>query len=218
MAQLSLKTSSRDVLGKAVKSLRLQDITPLHLFGHGVKSLALQCETAQVERSLALAGETRLISLTVDKEPVARPVLVRGIERDRISGKLIHVDFYQVQMGERVAVEVPIVLVGDAPALLIKGNTILQELDSLTIESFPDKIPAHLNLDISSLTEAGQLKRVRDITVEPDMVVTTNPDQVVAAVVARQQEEKAEEPATTGPAAAAPAETQATKEHDGAAK
>jgi large subunit ribosomal protein L25 len=212
MAKLSLKANSREITGKRVAALRLRGITPLHLFGHGLKSLALQSETAELEKSLNQAGETRLISLTVDKERTARPVLAREIQRDRISGKLLHVDLYQVKMDEKVVVEVPIVLVGEAPALGIKGSSVLQELDSLTVESLPDKIPANLKLDISSLTEAGQVKRVRDIKVEPGIVVTSNPDLVVVAVVVARAEEKVEEVAATE-VAVTPSETESTKEH-----
>jgi large subunit ribosomal protein L25 len=211
MAQLSLKADSRATTGKGVAALRLKGITPLHLFGHDVKSLALQSDTTGVEKSLALAGETRLIYLTVDKERTARPVLAREIQRDRISGKLLHVDLYQVKMGEKVQVEVPIVLVGKAPALDVKGNTLLEELDSLTVECLPDRIPAHLNLDISSLAEAGQAVRVRDIKVEPGIVVTSNPDQIVAAVVAHAQEKVEEKAAAEAPVT--PSEAEPTKEH-----
>ncbi len=215
MAKLSMKASSRETMGKGVEALRLRGITPLHLFGHGVKSLALQSETGEVEKSLRAAGETRLISLTVDKERTVRPVLVREIQRDRISGKLLHVDLYQVKMDEKVEVEVPIVLVGEAPALEVKGNTVLQELHSLTVESLPDRIPSNVKLDISSLAEAGQVIRVRDIIVEPGIVVTSNPDQVVAAVVAR-AEEKVEEKAATE-VAATPSEPEPSKEQKDAA-
>jgi large subunit ribosomal protein L25 len=195
MVQLSLEVKSRDVLGKGVKSLRRQGIVPLHLIGHGLESLALQCEVAMVEKSLASAGETRLIYLTVDKERKPRPVLVREVQRDSLSRKLLHVDLYQVRMDEKVEVEVPIVLVGEAPALQVKDNSLLQELDSVSIESLPGRIPSSLKVDVSSLAEAGQVKRVQDIVVEPDIVITTNADQIVVAIVARPEEKAVETPA-----------------------
>src|SRR5512139_423021 len=151
MAQLILKAKKRLVVGKEVRFLRRQNITPLHLFGHGVESLALQSDTANVERSLRLAGETKLISLTVDSERKPRPVLVKGVDRDAVSGKLLHVDLYQVEMSEKVTVDVPIVLVGDARALLVKGSTLMQQLDSLTVESLPGRIPENVKLDVTSL-------------------------------------------------------------------
>ncbi|MDD5037936.1 MAG: 50S ribosomal protein L25 [Dehalococcoidales bacterium] len=190
MAQIEIKVSGRDVLGKNVRFLRRQNITPVHVFGHGLESLALQCETAKLERSLTLGGESRLISLKVDGEKQARPVLVREIQRDPLKGKLLHVDFYQVKMGEKVEVEVPIILVGEAPALTVKGTTLLQELNTLTIECLPDKIPANLELNIGAITEPGHAIRVKDIAVDPGVTVLTDPEQVVVTVTVARVEEQ----------------------------
>lgn len=211
MAQLALKVNKRLVLGKEVRFLRRKGITPLHLFGHGVESLALQSDTANVEKSLRLAGETRLISLTVDNERRPRPVLVKGVERDAVSGKLLHVDLYQVAMGEKVTVDVPIVLVGDARALLIKGSTVMQQLDSVTVECLPDRIPESVKLDVTALAEPGQTMRIKDIAVDADVTVVNDAAQIVAVVVARPEEQArpvekavAEEPKAT-PSEAGPA-------------
>ena len=213
MDQLSITVNSREITGKGVRFLRRQGITPLHLFGHGVESLALQAETAKVEKSLSQAGETRLIYLTVDKERKARPVLVREIQRDAVSRRLIHVDLYQVKMDEKVEVEIPIVLIGKAPALDIKGTVVQQELESLTVEAFPDKIPAHISVDVSSLVEVGQLIRVSDIKVESGIDISTHTDRVVVTVVAR-PEEKIEEKAPAEEVAETPKaeSTEETKE------
>jgi len=193
MDNLSLKANSRNITGKGVRFLRREGVTPLHLFGHGVESLALQSETISLEKVLAAAGETRLISLSLNKERRVRPVLVREIQRDPLSGNLVHVDLYQVNMDEKIESEVPIVLTGKAPALDDKSNMMLQELDTLNIESLPDKIPASIKVDVSSLTAAGQVKRVKDINVDPEIVITTNPETIIAAIMARHEEKKVEE-------------------------
>lgn len=193
MVQLTLKANNRETTGKGVRFLRRKGITPLHLFGHGVESLALQSETTGLEKVLVSAGETRLISLTVNKEKRTRPVLVREIQRNPVTGTLLHVDLYQVKMDEKIESEVPIILTGKAPALEEKSNMMLQELDVLNIESLPDKIPAHIKVDISSLTAAGQVKRVKDLIIEPDFTVTTNPDTIIVAIMVRHEEKKIEE-------------------------
>ena len=201
MDQIELKANERDILGKKVKFLRRQEITPVHLFGHGLKSLALQCDTVNLEQSLTSVGETRLISLKVNDEKKARPVLVREVQRDTLTGKLLHVDFYQVKMQEKVQVEIPIVLVGEAPALETKGNMLLHELNTLTIECLPAKIPGNLELNIDSLTEPGRAIRVKDITVDPDITVIADPEKVVVTVTAARVEEVAvpEEAVVTPP-------------------
>jgi len=188
MEQIELQTSNRDILGKGVRFLRRQGITPAHLFGHGLKSLTLQCETAKLERLLAQAGATRLISLRVNNEKMARPVLVREIQTESITGKLLHVDFYQVKMEEKVEVEIPIVLVGEAPALKARDNMLLRELNALTLECLPGKIPTRLEVNIGSLTERGQAVRVKDITVGSDISILNDPEQVVVTVIVRAKE------------------------------
>jgi large subunit ribosomal protein L25 len=212
MVQLDLTADSRVITGKAVRSLRRSGLTPLHLFGGGVESLALQAETAKVEKSLAQAGETRVISLTVSGERKARAVLVRGIERDPISRALLHVDLFQVKLDEKLEAEVPIVLVGEDAALHSKGATVLQQLNALTVECLPDSIPSSVEVDISSLAGAGQVKRVKDIVVAPNVTVVNDPEQVIAIVVARLEEKEPAKPATEAPAES-PTETRPAAEH-----
>lgn len=192
MDQIELDVKTREVLGKKVRFLRRQGITPVHVFGHGIESLTLQTDTARLQHVLNVAGETRLVSLNVDKDATPRPVLVREVQKDPLTGALVHVDFYQVRMGEKVEVEVPIELVGNAPALDVKGNTLRQELEHLTIECLPGNIPNRIDVDISPIVEAGDAIRVKDIVVSADVIVLTDPDQVVVTVVSR-PEEKVEE-------------------------
>ena len=199
MEQIELQTNNRDILGKGVRFLRRQGITPAHLFGHGLKSLTLQCETAKLERLLAQAGATRLVSLRVNNEKMARPVLIREVQTESITGKLLHVDFYQVKMEETVEVEIPIVLVGEAPALEAKNNTLLRELNALTVECLPGKIPASLEVNVGSLTEPGQAIRVKDIAVSPDITILSDPEQVVVTVIAPPEEKVVAEEALIKP-------------------
>jgi large subunit ribosomal protein L25 len=185
MDKIELKVTNREILGKKVKHLRRQGITPVHLFGHGIESLALQCDTGELERVLGQAGQTRLINLNLAKEKKPRTAVVREFDRDWRRGELIHVDFYQVKMEEKIKLEVPVVLVGEAPALKSKTNMLEHELDTLTVECLPAKIPASLEVDISSLTEPDQAIRVKDVTISEDIAVLNNPDLVVVKISLR---------------------------------
>ena len=189
MQKIELQCNSRVIQGKKVKLLRQQNITPLSLYGHGLKSMSLQCDTAGLERLLSTARDTRLIMLKVDNEKKTKPVLVREIQRETITGKLLHVDLYQVRMDEKVEVQIPIVLVGEASALKVRGNSIRQELNALTIQSLPDKIPDKIEVNISSLSESGIVMRVKDIVVNPDITVLDNLEQVVVTIIAHVEEE-----------------------------
>jgi len=187
--KIELLANTREILGKKVRFLRRQGITPVHLFGHNVESVPLQCDTAPLKRVLAQAGKTRLISLKLDQAKKPRSVVVREVQREPQSGELLHIDFYQVSMKEEMRVEVPIIPVGEAPALKSKGNFLMQELGSLTIECLPDEIPSSVELDISSLTEAEQAIHVKDIGLGEGITVLNNPEQLVVKISARTVEE-----------------------------
>jgi large subunit ribosomal protein L25 len=213
MDKIELTVTNREILGKKVKHLRRQGITPVHLFGHGIESLALQCDTGELERVLGQAGQTRLISLKLDKEKKPRSVVVREFDRDWRKGQLVHVDFYQVKMEEKIKLEVPVALVGEAPALKSKTYMLEHELGTLTVECLPAKIPASLEVDISSLTEPEQTIRVKDVILDKDITVLNDPDLVVAKISSRPVEkieeevvEEVEEEAVEAPEEAAPGE------------
>jgi large subunit ribosomal protein L25 len=196
MDKIELKVTNREILGKKVKHLRRQGITPVHLFGHGIESLALQCDTGELERVLGQAGQTRLISLKLTKEKKPRTAVIREFDRDWRRGQLLHVDFYQVKMEEKIKLEVPIVLIGEAPALKSKANMLEHELGTLTVECLPAKIPTSLEVDVSSLMEPEQAIRVKDVTLDKDITVLNNPELVVVKISLRpveKVEEKVEE-------------------------
>lgn len=185
MDEIELTVNKREIMGKKVRFLRRQGITPLHLFGSDVESAALQCETVELRSVLAEAGRTRLINLRLDKERKSRPVVVREVQREPRTGGLLHVDFYQVKMAELVRVEVPIVLVGEAPALKLKENMLAHELNTLTVECLPANMPASIELDVSSLTEAEQAIRVRDVELDKEVTVLNDPEVMLVKISSR---------------------------------
>ena len=182
MADLTLQAVNRGVLGKKTRFLRRQGITPTHLFGHNLESLVLQCDTANLQRIIAQGGMTRLINLEVEGDKRPRAIFIREIQRDEITGQLLHVDFYQVKKTEKIKVDVPIVLIGEAPAMKEKGRSLLHGVTSLSIECLPGEVPPRIEVDLSHLEEAEQPIYIRDITLNPDITVTTDPDQLVVKV------------------------------------
>lgn len=182
MNGLALPVSKRDILGKKTRFLRHQGITPTHLFGHGLESVPLQCDTARLQRIIAQAGTTRLIALEIEGDKQPRNVFIREIQRNVCTGALLHVDFYQVRMKERIKADVPIVLVGEAPALKEKGRSLIHGITTLSVECLPDRLPPQIEVDLSPLEEAEQVIYVRDIALSPDITVTTALDQMVVKV------------------------------------
>ena len=180
------------VLGKKTRFLRRQGITPAHLYGHNVQSVALQCDTDNLQDLIAHAGRTRLINLVIDGEK-PKSVFVREIQRDVISRELLHVDFYQVKRTEKIAVDVPIVLVGEAPAMKFKGRMIVHGINSLSVECLPTDVPPQIEIDITQLEELEQAVQVKDIVLNPEITVHADPEQLVVKISEVAVKEEVEE-------------------------
>ena len=214
MEGLTLTATSRDVFGKKTRFLRRQGITPTHLFGHNLKSLSLECHTTELTNVLSQAGTTTLLNLKIDGEKRPRKVLVREIQKDVFGRELLHVDFYQVKLTEKIKADIPITLIGEAPALKLKGRFLMHTLDSLNVECLPDKLPPEIRVDLSSLEEVEQAIHVKDLKLDQDITVANDPDQLIVKVsekvVAEIEEEVIEEEAeieeAEAPSEEAPAE------------
>jgi large subunit ribosomal protein L25 len=215
MATIELKAAHRHVEGKKVKQLRIQGVTPAHLFGPKIESMAIQVDTSALKRTLGQAGHTQLINLRIGREQNPRTVMVREIQIDTVRDELLHVDFYQVLLTENIRVDVPIVLTGESAAAKAKGNTLVQELNSLTIEALPTAIPSTISVDVSPLVEADQMIRVRDVQVPQGVTVVNDPGVVVARIAVEKIEVVPEKPVAEAEAEA-PAEGEAAAEGEGA--
>jgi large subunit ribosomal protein L25 len=190
---LALPVSKRNILGKKTRFLRHQGTTPAHLFGHGLESIPLQCDTARLQQIIAQAGTTRLIALEIEGDKQPRSVFIREIQRNVFNGALLHVDFYQVQKRERIKADIPIVFVGEAPALKEKGRSLIHGITTLSVECLPDNLPPQIEVDLSSLEEVEQALYVTDIVLSPDITVINDSDQIVVKVSEVAAEKVAEE-------------------------
>jgi large subunit ribosomal protein L25 len=95
-------------------------------------------------------------------------------------------------MEEKLKVDVPIVLAGEAPALKLKENFLSHELDNLSIECLPDDIPSHIEVDVTVLEEADQSIHVQDIILGEEITVLASPEQLVAKINVRHVEREIE--------------------------
>jgi large subunit ribosomal protein L25 len=213
MQELKIKATKREVLGKKSRFLRKQGITPAHLFGHSLESLAIQCDTNELIKVVSHAGTTRLVSLTLAGDKETKAVFVREIQKDFLGRELLHVDFFQVRKDEKLTMDIPIVLVGDAPAMKGKGRVMTHGLNMLSITSLPEKVPPQIEVDVTILKELEDSIHVRDIKLGDGIQIHNDPSQLVAKVseitVKAEEEVKPAAGAVEGEAAAegaAPAE------------
>jgi len=195
--RVELKASRRQVLGKAVKRLRRQGLTPANIYGRGVQSLAIQVPTHDLWHLLRHAGRHEIVYLQVDGEE-ERPCFIRAVQKDPITDELLHVDFQQVSLTEKVRLEVPLHLVGEAPAVDRYGAMVLQLLDVVLVEGLPTALPPFIEVDLSRLDAPDSVIHVSDLQPPPGVTILTDPEMVVARAVveaAPAEEEAVEEEA-----------------------
>ena len=182
MDNIELVAHKRDLLGKKVRFLRRKGITPVSLYGHGIESTSLQIETPALKKALAQAGKTSIIYLKVGSAKRQHMAIVRGIQRDPVKGELLHVDFYQVKMDQKLKIEVPLVLMGKAPAVKELGGILVQEMNSVEVECLPANMCHSIELDISNLVNLDQALHVKDLKVGEGITIVTSPEKVVAKI------------------------------------
>jgi len=208
MPEYKLAAENRSDAGKgAARRLRASGRVPAVLYGHGTKPQHLSVDARQFGQALRTdAGVNVLISLEVGRDQ--HLALAKEIQRHPVKGNLIHVDFIQVRRGEKVHVQVPVHLVGEAPGAR-EGGIVDQDLYQLSVEAEVTAVPEAVEADISGLG-IGEVLRVADLKAPRGAVVLDDPDASVVSVVsptveAEPEVEAAEEgEAAEGAEAAAP--------------
>jgi len=182
MDRIELSAAKRDVLGKKVEFLRRRGITPANLYGHKVQSTPLQIDTAELKRTLAQAGKSSLVALKIDGTKRPRMVVFREIQRQPVTRSLLHVDLYEVSMAEKIKIEVPLVLVNEAPALKDRGGILVQNMTSIEVECLPANMPHSFEVDLSVLHEIDDAVHVKDLQVPEGVGVLTDREQSIVQI------------------------------------
>ena len=200
----TLRLSPRAIIGKKVKELRRNGVVPVHVYGKGTTPLALQVDAQVLQRMLTRVGTNIPLSVEVDGEKGQHLCFVREVQRHPVTDSLLHVDFMSVDVSQAVRAEVPIVILGNSPAVQEMGGTLLQPMQSIVVESLPMSVPESFEVDVSELDDFEKGIFVRDLETGPGVTMVTDPDELVARIsaprveVEEEEEEVVEEAAEEG--------------------
>lgn len=213
MDRLSLQAEERKVLGKKVKNLRKEGKLPAHVYGKGLETEVVSVDGKTFLKTYKEAGETGLIDLKIGSEKI-KPVMVRGVQYDPVTGKPLHIDFYQVNLTQKVKVPVPLELVGEESDLVKLGEAIvLQNLQELEVEALPTDLVEKIEVDIRPLQKIDDAITVGQLNFDRSkLTIEADPEEVVvrlAPAITEEMKKQMEEEAAT--AAAADAETGAAE-------
>ncbi len=194
MKQIDLNAEVRTATGKRVAQMRDQGLVPAVIYGSHYAATPIQIESKALRKALAQARGNTLIRLQIaGREPV--PVLAREVQRDTLQHHIIHVDFQQAVMTEKMSAEVPLRLVGEAPAVRAAGGILVHGIDRLDVHCLPGDLPAAIEVDLGVLAAIHDAITVADLTLPASVTVLAEPETIIARIEAPRVLEVEEVPA-----------------------
>lgn len=187
MDKLALDAQVRD-LGVKPKTLRGKGAVPAVLYGRELKNLHIQVDANKLAKALRQAGYSTLIDLSVDGEN--HTVLFQNVDRHPLTSDLIHADFRQVRLDEKIKSEIPLAFVGEAPAVKELEGTLLTNKDAVQVEALPNDLVHEIQVDISGLRTFDDIIHLRDVIAPVGISILDSPDDVVALVQPPRSEEE----------------------------
>ena len=188
-----IKAENRTALGRKVKQIRKEGFIPATIYGKGLESKSVQFLTTELVKLFEEVGESTLVNLSLEKEML--PVLFRNPQYHVISGELIHIDCYKVNLKEKISAMVPIEFIGESQAVK-NGNTLVTVTDEIEIEALPADLPEKIEIDLSALETLESVINVADIKIDTEKLeIKTDKEQLIAKVEEPRAEEEIVAPA-----------------------
>jgi large subunit ribosomal protein L25 len=183
MEKIQLAARERNVFGKQVKRLRAGGWVPAVVYGANVAPKSVQLETTALFKTMQEAGSTALIDLVVEGESAPRAVIARDIQRDILTGRYQHVDFFQVRLDHKVKISPALEIVGEAPAVKEHGGVLVHLLTHVEVECLPTDLIDAIEVDVSSLKHLDDSITIGDLPVPPGVTILADPGDAVVSVV-----------------------------------
>ncbi|MFH1836600.1 MAG: 50S ribosomal protein L25 [Candidatus Omnitrophota bacterium] len=200
MEKVIIEAVVREELKKSgCKHLRKEGRIPAVVYKSGKVGVNVHVDAKELWQAMHTeAGENAIITMNIDdKEKTAKKtVIVQEVQRDPVNDKLIHVDFHEISLKEKIKVSVPITIKGEAPGVTEEEGILTQVIWEIEIECLPTSIPEHLDVRVDEL-HIGDAVHVKEMKIPEGIKVLEDPESVVVSVSPPMaEEEKPEEEET----------------------
>jgi large subunit ribosomal protein L25 len=182
MEETILNASVRNIVGKQVKALRRAGKLPAVIYGHSIVPINIAINSHEANLLLPTLSSSHLI--VVDVDGTRHTTLVREKQTHPVTRNLVHIDFQEVSLTEKLKTGVGIIFVGEAPAAKNYNGVIVTNLEELEVEALPMNLPDHITIDLSILKNIGDTIHIRDIKLSSEVEILSHPDEIVVIVTA----------------------------------
>lgn len=186
-----LKVEKRD-LKESVDALRKSGKMPAVFYGPKEASTPIKLAIVDFKKALKTAGESTVVSL--EGNGIEVDVLIHAFDLDPVTDAPIHADFYAIEKGKKLSVDVPVEFIGTSPAVKDLGAVLVKVMHEVKIEALPKDLPHKLEIDLAGLVAFDSVLTVGDIKLPEGVTLKDKPEEVVASVY-----EPKEEVVETGP-------------------
>lgn len=181
-----LEAQKRDIK-EDLKALRKSGSFPAVIYGPKQESIPIKLNTIAFKKAYKAAGESTVVNLSIDGE--SHEVLIQDVSKEAIMGDILHADFYAIEKGKKVSVNVPIEFVGESPAEKT-GGVVVKVLHEIEIEAMPKDLPHEIEVSLDTLVDFDSQIHVSDLKMPAGVTLLTNPEEVVVLVQAQREEEE----------------------------
>jgi large subunit ribosomal protein L25 len=187
---ITLKANLRE--GKiSVSKIREEGKIPAVVYGPKFANTSVSLNYQDFVRLYNKHGETSLISLDIDGKTTN--VMIKDFDLHPVTNKVIHIDFYAPEAGKKVHASVPLEFVNESAAVKA-GAQLVKVLHEIEVESLPESIPHHIEVDLSIMTSVDVSVHVKDLKLPAGVTTKLDADEVVASVVEYKEEVETAEP------------------------
>ena len=193
MDKINLIATQRKVFGRKVNKLRREGKLPANIFGKDVTSTAIEINTKEFQNVFKEAGETKIVEISLGDKKL--PTLIHSIQKDPVEDTLVHVDFLQVNLKQKVTAAVPLEFEGESPAEKQGLGTFITYVDEVEVEALPGEIPEKFIVDVSKFENVDDQIKISDLKYDKEKItITDDPEKIIAKVEELRAEEVAPEP------------------------
>lgn len=200
---ITISAKIRDTFGSKLSSLRKRELLPAIVYGplckkgNKFQSIPLQLSYRDFEKVYEKAGESSLIELRIERansKEDRKRVLLRDIAKDPLTGKFLHVDFFEPLPEEKVEATIPLVFVGESEAVKNLEGTLVKDIPEIEVRALPQNLPHQIEIDITPLKTFHDKILVKDIKVPKGVEILKEPDETIASVSPPKKEEEVKKP------------------------
>lgn len=189
MQSVNLKAELRDLKKDNLNDERTAGRIPVVLYGQGKENINVWVNNIEFEKVFQQAGENTVVELSI-ADGSKENVIIYDYQTNPLSGKIRHVDLLRVNMKESIETEIPLVFIGEAPAVKEKGGILVKVLDEVEVRCLPGNMPHEFNVDLSKLIDFEDRITVGDLVAPENVEIIDNPETVIASVTEPRSEEE----------------------------